>query len=259
MRLPLREPQRPTALEEDGGLWVTTEVVEVPVWRLPLPGGEQLELVAIPGGRYEIGSPKEREGRPGEVGRDVYTQLRQRCEDVDVEAERTVQLTEYGMVRHPISQAQWQAVVEEAPEGERGSPKPGPGTHRPEGLWEDYGQPGALPVDSVSWNDCQQWLELLNLWVERQWAELGGRGEAPRFALPSVSQWEADCRAGSATPFHFGATLDPTWANFNGNFTYGLGRKGIATAARNSWAGSVPPIAPKTPPPMAPARAQSSS
>jgi formylglycine-generating enzyme required for sulfatase activity len=210
-----------TALEEDGGLWVRTEVVEVPVWRLPLPGGEQLELVAISGGTYEIGSPKE------EDGRDVYTQFRQKCEPVDVEAERTVQLAEYWMVRHPISQAQWRAVVEDAGQEERGSLKPGPGTHRPEGLWEDHGQPGALPVDSVSWNDARQWLELLNRWLERQWAELGGSGEAPKLTLPSESQWEAACRAGIAAPFHFGATLDPSWANVDGNNSYGMGRKGI--------------------------------
>jgi formylglycine-generating enzyme required for sulfatase activity len=208
------------ALEEDGGLRVRTEVVEVPVSALPLPGGEQLELVAIQGGTYEIGSPKE------EAGRNAYTQFRQRCEDVDVEAERTVQLAEYWMVRHPISQAQWRAVVEEAPQEERGSLKPGPGSFRPEGLWEDHGQPGALPVDMVSWNDAGKWLDLLNRWLERQWAELSGTGKAPRLALPSESQWEAACRAGSAAPFHFGATLDPTWANANGNITYGLSRKG---------------------------------
>ena len=32
-----------TALEEGSGLRIRTEVVEVPVWKLPLPGGEQLE------------------------------------------------------------------------------------------------------------------------------------------------------------------------------------------------------------------------
>jgi formylglycine-generating enzyme required for sulfatase activity len=144
-----------------------------------------------------------------------------------VEAERRVQLAGYGMVRHPISQAQWRAVVEVAVQEERGSLKPGPGTHRPEGLWEEHGQPGALPVDSVSWNDAGKWLDLLNRWLERQWAELGGSGEAPQLALPSESQWEAGCRVGSAAPFHFGATLDPSWANVNGNFSYGMGRKGI--------------------------------
>jgi len=210
-----------TALEEGGGLRVITEVVDVPVWRLPLPGGEHLELVAVPGGEYEIGSPKE------ETGRDIYTQFRQRCEGVNVEAERRVQLAGYGMVRHPISQAQWRAVVEEAPQEDRGGLKPGPDTVRAEGLWEEHGQLGALPMDSFIWNDARKWLELLNRWLERQWAELGGSGEAPQLALPSESQWEAACRAGSAATFHFGATLDPSWANVNGNYSYGMGRKGI--------------------------------
>jgi hypothetical protein len=61
-----------TALEEEGGLRIHTEVVEVPVWALPLPGGEHLELVAIPGGTYEIGSPKE------DAGREDYTRTTER-------------------------------------------------------------------------------------------------------------------------------------------------------------------------------------
>jgi formylglycine-generating enzyme required for sulfatase activity len=34
------------------------------------------------------------------------------------------------------------------------------------------------------------------------------------------------CRAGSSTPFHCGDTLAPSWANYDANYTYGLGRKG---------------------------------
>lgn len=40
-------------------------------------------------------------------------------------------------------------------------------------------------------------------------------------------QWEAACRAGAATPFHFGDVLDASWANFDGGYTYGPGRKGV--------------------------------
>jgi hypothetical protein len=46
-----------TALEEGSGLRIRTEVVEVPLWRLPLPGGEQLELVLVPAGPSQLGSP----------------------------------------------------------------------------------------------------------------------------------------------------------------------------------------------------------
>ena len=101
-----------------------------------------------------------------------------------------------------------------------------PGTYEAKGLWESYAQPGGLAVESVSWNDCQEWLQRLNLWLKEQWPELGGQGEAPQLALPSESQWEAACRAGASTPFHFGNTLDARWANYDAGYTYGPGRKG---------------------------------
>jgi hypothetical protein len=78
-----------------------------------------------------------------------------------VEALRQVQLVSYAMVRHPISQAQWRAVVEGMAPEQRGQLQATPGTFRDEEHWERYGQPGALPVDSVSWNQCQQGLEAL--------------------------------------------------------------------------------------------------
>jgi formylglycine-generating enzyme required for sulfatase activity len=208
-----------TALEEEGGLRIRTAVVVVPVWRLPLPEGEQLELVTVPAGVYEIGSPEQ------EVGRDVYTQFRQKCEEVEVEARRRVQLESFALVRHPITQAQWRAVVKGWPGELPAALQENPGSFEPKDLWERYGQPGALPVDSVSWNACQEWLQRLNGSLPP---------EAPPLAMPSESQWEAACRAEEASaaeapippPFHFGATLDASWANFNSNYLYGCGRKG---------------------------------
>ena len=209
-----------TALEEEGGLRIRTAVVVVPVWRLPLPEGEQLELVTVPAGVYEIGSPEQ------EVGRDdVYTQFRQKCEEVEVEARRRVQLESFALVRHPITQAQWRAVVKGWPGEPPAALQENPGSFEPKDLWERYGQPGALPVDSVSWNDCQEWLQRLNGSLPP---------EAPPLALPSESQWEAACRAEEASaaeapippPFHFGATLDASWTNFYSTYLYGCGRKG---------------------------------
>jgi formylglycine-generating enzyme required for sulfatase activity len=46
------------------------------------------------------------------------------------------------------------------------------------------------------------------------------------FGLPSESQWEVACRAGASTPFHFGDTLDASWANYDGGSTFGPGRTG---------------------------------
>jgi formylglycine-generating enzyme required for sulfatase activity len=224
-----------TALEEEGGLRIRTEVVAAAVWKLPLPAGEQLELVVVEGGEYGIGSPEE------EAGRSVYSEqnFRQKCEGVDVEALRKVRLMSYAMVRYPISQAQWRAVVEGLAAEQRGQLEAAPHTFREEDSWERYGQPGALPVDSVSWNQCQQWLEALNGWLVGQWPEWaeqnpGLGSQAVQLALPSESQWEAACRAQEAPsadepkspPFHFGATLDPTWARYDATTTYGRGRRG---------------------------------
>lgn len=207
-----------TALQEGEALRIRTEVVTPAVWRLPLPGGEQLELVVVPGGEYGIGSPES------EVGRDVYTQFRQKCEGVNAEAERRVALKDWALVRHPLSQVQWRAVAA-LPQEERDI-SPTPGTYEAKGLWESYAQPSGLAVVSVSWYDCQEWLGRLNRWLKEQWQELGGQGEAPQLALPSESQWEAACRAGASTPFHFGNTLDSSWANYDAGYTYGPGRKG---------------------------------
>ncbi|MFN6338213.1 MAG: SUMF1/EgtB/PvdO family nonheme iron enzyme [Cyanobacteriota bacterium] len=212
-----------TALQEGEGLRIRTEVVTPPVWRLPLPewpgeAPQQLELVVVPGAEYKIGSPQK------EAGRDGYTRFRQKCEEMNVEAELKVTLKPYALVRYPLSQAQWRAVAA-LPRLESDMSLT-PGTYEAKGLWESYAQPGGLAVDGVSWHDGQEWLQRLNLWLKERWPELGGKGEAPLFGLPSESQWEASCRAGSGTVFHFGDTLDTSWANYNGDFTYGQGRKG---------------------------------
>jgi formylglycine-generating enzyme required for sulfatase activity len=210
-----------TALEEGDGLRIVTEVVEVPVWQLPLPAGEQLELVLVPAGEYTIGSPR------AEAGRDGYSQVRQKCEGVDVEALRPVRLRRFALVRQPISQGQWLAVVEVVAEGERVL-EAAPGKATPESLWERHGQPGGLAVDSVSWNDSKEWLERLNRWLNENWLAQGGSGEVPQLVLPSESQWEVACRgdAKHPTPFHFGATLDGSWARYDDSYPYGRGRKG---------------------------------
>ena len=213
------------ALDDGAGLRIRTEVVEVPVWQLPLPTGEPLELVLVPAGERTIGSPAE------EDGRDVYTQFRQKCEGVDVEVLRKVRLECFALLRHPISQGQWRAVVESLAVDQRGELNASPGTYRPDDAWERCGQPDGLPVDSVSWTQCQQWLEGLNGWLAASWPqwaeqhpELGP--EPVRFALPSESQWEAACRAGDPSPFHFGATLDPSWARYDASGTYAKCRRG---------------------------------
>ena len=207
-----------TALQEGEGLQLRTEVLEREVCKLPLPAGEQLELAVVEGGAYLIGSPQT------EDGRDFLKAFYPNSEGVNFEAQRKLQLEEFAMARQAITQAQWRAVAS-LPRLERDL-DPNPGSFAAKNLWEAHGQPGGLPVDSVNWHDSQEWLLRLNRWLQEQWPQLGGQGLPPQLALPGEGQWEVACRAGASTPFHFGDTLDASWANFDGNYSYGTGRKG---------------------------------
>jgi formylglycine-generating enzyme required for sulfatase activity len=188
---------------------VTTRVVEVPVWQLPLPGGLCLEVVEIAGGDYTIGSPL------GEVGREKYGALNQvKPEEVKrVEVQRKVTVPSFAMARFPLTQAQWRTLA-------------GP-DHQREGDRELTLAPAKekgddWPVESVSWIAACAWCDRLQRHLR---SELGD--QAPWVGLPSESLWEIACRANTNTPFHFGDTIDATWANYRGTSCYPGGRNGL--------------------------------
>ncbi|MFN9621835.1 MAG: SUMF1/EgtB/PvdO family nonheme iron enzyme, partial [Cyanobacteriota bacterium] len=229
-----------TALKEGEGVRIRTEVVTPAVWRLPLPelkGAEpqQLELVVVPGGAYQLGSPPTEWGRQDVI--DWLASNRDGCREVDVEAQHQVSLNPYALVRHPISQGQWRAVVEGVARMERDL-ETNPGKASAESLWDTYAQPGELAVDSVSWFDCQEWLRRLNSWLSERWSELGGQGPAAQLGLPSESQWEAACRArgpeAASQPFHFGDTLDGRWARYDSSVAFGAGRQSNQAKVKQS-------------------------
>ena len=63
-----------------------------------------------------------------------------------------------------------------------------------------------LPVETVSWDDADRFCKKLTDRVKPEWGKL--------FNLPTEAQWEYACRAGTATPFHFGKELTEKDANF---------------------------------------------
>ncbi len=59
------------------------------------------------------------------------------------------------------------------------------------------------PVERVSWLDAVEFCQRLSKMTKKQ------------YRLPSEAEWEYACRAGTTTPFHFGATLTSNLANYN--------------------------------------------
>ena len=85
------------------------------------------------------------------------------------------------------------------------------------------------PVDSVSWDDCQQFIDRL-------------RQHGIPARLPTESEWEFACRAGTTTPFSFGETISTQQANFRADSTDASGRREMYRE-KIARAGSFPPNA----------------
>jgi formylglycine-generating enzyme required for sulfatase activity len=70
------------------------------------------------------------------------------------------------------------------------------------------------PVEQVSWEEAVSFC--------RKLSDLADEKAAGRhYRLPSEQEWEIACRAGTTTPFAFGAALSSTQANFDGTRPYG--------------------------------------
>ncbi len=90
----------------------------------------------------------------------------------------------------------------------------------------------ARPVEQVSWQDCQRFIERIN-------------GERPGLALRLLTEaeWEYACRAGTNAPFWLGTNVTVEQVNYNGNHPYLAGEKGryrqetveVGTLLPNPW------------------------
>ena len=67
----------------------------------------------------------------------------------------------------------------------------------------------------VSWNDALAYT-----------AWLSGQTGQP-YRLPTEAEWEYACQAGTTIPFYFGETISTDQANYDGNYVYSNGRKGV--------------------------------
>jgi formylglycine-generating enzyme required for sulfatase activity len=112
-----------------------------------------MEFVLIPAGTFLMGS------NDGEI------------EEQTVHQVAISQPFYLGM--YPVTQGQWEQVMRTKP--------------------SEFTGDGNRPVETVSWDDAQKFIQLLN-------AKEGGA----LYRLPTEAEWEYACRAGSTTAYSFG-------------------------------------------------------
>jgi eukaryotic-like serine/threonine-protein kinase len=96
-----------------------------------------------------------------------------------------VTLREFYMGQTEITQSQYQAIMGDNPAKFQGNNR---------------------PVERVDWNQAKEFCRRLSIKTGKT------------YTLPSESQWEYACRAGTTTPFTFGETITSNVANYEGNY-----------------------------------------
>ena len=115
-----------------------------------------------PAGKFMMGSPTSELGR------------------YDDEKQHQVTLTKgFWMLETQVTQEMWESVTGSNPSNFKDSKK--------------------LPVETVSWEDCQDYIRKLNA--------LGVAPAGYKFSLPTEAQWEYACRAGTTTALNSGKNL----------------------------------------------------
>ena len=158
--------------------------------------GVSFEMVYVEGGTFDMGATSEQ-------GSDA---------DSDEYPVHSVTLSGYYIGRCEVTQELWEAVMGSNPSNFRGAQK---------------------PVESVSWNDCQEFVSRLN--------SLTGR----TFRLPTEAEWEYAARGGKKSSHYkysgSGNIYDVAWNRDNsGGKTHAVGTKspnelGIYDMSGNVW------------------------
>jgi formylglycine-generating enzyme required for sulfatase activity len=160
-----------------------------------------MEFVLVPAGKFRMGSNADGDEKP--------------IHEVTIAAP-------FYLGKYEVTQGEWKAVMGDNPSHfKRYDWLPG---------W--FKGDDRLPVERVSWNDCQKFITRLN-----------ARQDGYVYRLPSEAEWEYACRAGTTTPFSFGETLTAAQANYNGEYPYGDGPKGeyrkrttrVGSFPANAW------------------------
>jgi uncharacterized protein (TIGR02996 family) len=163
----------------------------VPQHTLMLPGGVPLVGSFVPQGSFFMGGTEN---------------------DAEKPVHQVTLTAGYFLGVHPVTQAQWKAVMGTDPSHFKGSNR---------------------PVEQVSSDECQDFCAKLT-------TQLSNRVTVE---LPTEAQWEWACRAGTTTHFHFGDMPDTDRFNYDGSYSWNGSKMGknrkkttdVGTFPPNPW------------------------
>ncbi len=160
-----------------------------------LGNGVEMDMVAIPGGTFMMGTEDE------EIER-----LEKKYDWCDFRREKPqhkVTVPSFYMGKFPVTQEQWKAVAQ-LPQVERKlEPEP-----------SSYKGNNQLPVEFVSWEEVVEFCNRLS------------KATGKEYRLPAEAEWEYACRAETNTLFNFGETITSELANYKGYLVYANEPKG---------------------------------
>ena len=170
--------------------------------------GVRMIFCWIPPGEAPLGMPA------GELAELMKIPPENRPERLDTETEAVrgkYKTAGFWLGKHEVTQATWLAVM-----GEQGNFSSNPGPR--------------LPVENVSWNDCQNFIAKCRVSGVR---------------LPHENEWEYACRGGlgNQRAYYWGNALKGDKANCDGNHPYGTLEKG-PNPEKTTEVGSYEKIAP---------------
>ncbi|HKQ76804.1 MAG TPA: SUMF1/EgtB/PvdO family nonheme iron enzyme [Blastocatellia bacterium] len=203
--LPLRAFTYETVTIDASGNEISRRRLQGQAYVEDLGGGVTIEMVAVPGGQFQMGSTDAEAQAAFEEAKHYY--LDSRREWYIAETPRhLVKISPFLIGKFEVTQRQWRAVAK-----------------LPKVTLDLESDPSRikgddLPVENISWNHAKEFIARLN-------ARLG-LNEVNGYRLPSEAEWEYAARAGSDTPFAFGATINSYIVNYNGNNPFGQAQKG---------------------------------
>ena len=162
------------------------------------------EMVVVPAGSFTMGSPENEVGRSKNEGPQHGVTIQQPFAVGKYEVTRGEFARFVAATGHATGNSCW------GYDGSDWKDRSGRGWRNP-----GFTQTKRDPAVCVSWEDVKAYVRWLSAKTGR------------RYRLLSEAEWEYAARAGTAGPFHFGATISTDRANYDGNYVYGSGAKGI--------------------------------